>query len=122
MAKPESVFWKEVKKNLKNISFTRLESWASAGVPDLLCYNKNGTFFTVELKVAFSKKLRFSPHQISFHMKHPNNSFVLAKVLVSGAIKLYGGAQVETLSFLGHEEVAELAGSWTKVQEKFSKL
>jgi RecB family endonuclease NucS len=50
--KPESKFWQEVKKNLKDISFTRLESWASSGVPDLLCYNKNGVFFTVELKVA----------------------------------------------------------------------
>jgi hypothetical protein len=40
--KPESKFWQEVKKNITGISFTRLESWASAGVPDLLCYNKNG--------------------------------------------------------------------------------
>jgi hypothetical protein len=28
--KPESKFWLEVKKNIKEISFTRLESWASA--------------------------------------------------------------------------------------------
>jgi hypothetical protein len=32
MAKDESKFWQEVKKNIKQISFTRLESWASAGV------------------------------------------------------------------------------------------
>jgi RecB family endonuclease NucS len=51
MAKPESVFWQQIKKNIKGISFTRLESWASLGVPDLLCYNEKGTFFTVELKV-----------------------------------------------------------------------
>ena len=51
MAKDESKFWQEVKKNLTEISFTRLESWASAGVPDLLCYNKKGKFFTIELKV-----------------------------------------------------------------------
>jgi RecB family endonuclease NucS len=50
--KPESKFWQEVKKNISEISFTRLESWASAGVPDLLCYNKNGKFFTIELKVS----------------------------------------------------------------------
>jgi hypothetical protein len=40
MAKPESVFWQQIKKNIKGISFTRLESWASLGVPDLLCYNE----------------------------------------------------------------------------------
>ena len=39
--RPESKFWHEVKKNITEISFTRLESWASAGLPDLLCYNKN---------------------------------------------------------------------------------
>ena len=44
--KSESKFWLEVKKNITGISFTRLESWASAGVPDLLCYNKNQKFFT----------------------------------------------------------------------------
>jgi hypothetical protein len=57
MAKDESKFWQEVKKNIKQISFTRLESWASAGVPDLLCYNEKGKFFTIELLI-------FSPHQI----------------------------------------------------------
>jgi hypothetical protein len=34
MAKPESVFWQQIKKNIKGISFTRLESWASLGVPE----------------------------------------------------------------------------------------
>jgi len=67
MAKDESKFWQQVKTNIKQISFTRLESWASAGVPDLLCYNEKGKFFTVELKVEKRKKLTFSPHQIAFH-------------------------------------------------------
>ena len=49
--KLESKFWQEVKQNTPGISWTRLESWASAGVPDLLGYNKKGHFFTVELKV-----------------------------------------------------------------------
>jgi len=38
--KLESKFWQEVKQNTPGISWTRLESWASAGVPDLLGYNK----------------------------------------------------------------------------------
>jgi hypothetical protein len=69
MAKPESVFWQQIKKNIKGISFTRLESWASLGVPDLLCYNEKGTFFTVELKVTRSNKISLSPHQIAFHQE-----------------------------------------------------
>jgi len=115
MAKDESKFWQEVKKNIKQISFTRLESWASAGVPDLLCYNENGKFFTIELKVEKRKKLIFSPHQIAFHIRHPHNSFILAKPLGPLAVKLYEGKEIMRL--VNHEPVTPLADSWAKVQE-----
>jgi hypothetical protein len=49
--KPESKFWLEVKKNIKEISFTRLESWASAGVPDLLCCNKKKALGPCDIKL-----------------------------------------------------------------------
>ena len=113
--KPESKFWLEVKKNISGISFTRLESWASAGVPDLLCYNKNGKFFTIELKVTKGEKIKFSPHQISFHMKHPHNTFILKKALGPLSIKLYEGSQIMDL----HNRVpcTAIAEGWTKVQE-----
>ena len=94
MAKDESKFWQEVKKNITQISFTRLESWASAGVPDLLCYNKKGKFFTIELKVEKRKKLTFSPHQIAFHIRHPHNTFILAKALGPCSPKLYEGKDI----------------------------
>jgi hypothetical protein len=115
MAKDESKFWQEVKKNIKQISFTRLESWASAGVPDLLCYNEKGKFFTIELKVEKRKKLIFSPHQIAFHMKHSNNTFILAKALDPLAIKLYEGRYI--LKLVSREPCTPVAESWTKVQE-----
>jgi Holliday junction resolvase len=115
MAKDESKFWQEVKKNIKQISFTRLESWASAGVPDLLCYNEKGKFFTIELKVEKRKKLTFSPHQISFHMKHSSNTFILAKALDPLAIKLYEGRDI--LKLVNREPCTPVAESWTKVQE-----
>jgi Holliday junction resolvase len=115
MAKDESKFWQEVKKNITQISFTRLESWASAGVPDLLCYNKKGKFFTIELKVEKRKKLIFSPHQIAFHIKHPNNTFILAKALDPLSIKLYEGKNI--LRIIEREPVTPVAESWTKVQE-----
>ena len=110
--KNESKFWQEVKKNIKDISFTRLESWASAGVPDLLCYNKKGTFFTIELKVKTSKKTIFSPHQIAFHIRHPNNTFILQKSLGPLAVKLYAGKDVQVL-----DACTPIAEGWTKVQE-----
>lgn len=115
MAKDESKFWQEVKKNIKQISFTRLESWASAGVPDLLCYNEKGKFFTIELKVEKRKKLTFSPHQIAFHIKHPNNTFILAKTLGPCSPKLYAGKDI--LKIINRDPLTPVAESWTMVQE-----
>jgi hypothetical protein len=54
--KPETKFYQEVKQNFKNFHLTRIENISIPGVPDLLCYNKNNTFFTIELKVTKSKK------------------------------------------------------------------
>ena len=113
--KPESKFWQEVKKNIKGISFTRLESWASAGVPDLLCYNKNGKFFTIELKVTKGEFPIFSPHQISFHIKHPKNSFILKKALGPCTIKLYEGSKI--LELHERKPCLHVAESWLKIQE-----
>jgi hypothetical protein len=53
--KPETKFYQEVKQNFKNFHLTRIENISIPGVPDLLCYNKNHTFFTIELKVTKSK-------------------------------------------------------------------
>jgi len=50
-------------------------------MPDLLGYNANGHFFTVELKVTKGKKIKFSPHQIAFHVTHPENTFIIAEAL-----------------------------------------
>jgi len=99
--KPEAKFYKEVKKNFKDFQLTRIENLSVPGVPDLLCYNKNHFFFTLELKVTTSKKVRLSPHQISFHMRHPLNSFILVKSLASSLSYLYEGEQVEHLAACG---------------------
>ena len=95
--KPESKFYAEVKKYFKEFSLIRLENLSVPGTPDLLVYNNSGHFFTIELKVTKSKKIRFSPHQIAFHMRHPNNTFILVKHLVSRDIKLYEGKKIQEL-------------------------
>ena len=99
--KPERKFWLEFKKNTPNITWTRIENISIPGVPDLLGYNKNKHFFTVELKVTKSNKVRLSPHQIAFHVKHPNNTFILVKHLVSRDIKLYEGKDILELDARG---------------------
>ena len=97
MAKNESNFWKYIKQNTPSISWTRLENSSVQGTPDLLGYNKKGHFFTVELKVAKHNKIKLSPHQISFHLRHPNNSFICIKSLVPSCLKLYEGKQIQAL-------------------------
>mgnify|MGYP007073310436 CR=1 FL=1 len=87
--KPESKFWHEVKKKTPNIQWTRLESWASHGLPDLLGYNNLCGFFMVELKVVTKGKPRFSPHQILFHNTRTVRNFILLKTLAPLSVKLY---------------------------------
>ena len=101
MVKNESELWHYLKKKTPNIIWTKIENTSHMGTPDLLGYNKNNTFFTVELKVSKSNKLRFSPHQIAFHIRHSKNSFILAIQLLDQSIKLYEGNQVESLAARG---------------------
>jgi len=101
MAKPETKFWHELKRITPQIRWTRLENTSVFGTPDLLGYNTNQHFFTVELKVTKGVKIRFSPHQIAFHKLHPKNSFILAKHLASCDVKLYEGKSIEELAACG---------------------
>ena len=101
MAKNESKFWQQIKKITPEISWTRIENTSSLGTPDLLGYNNSGTFFTVELKVTTGNKIRFSPHQIAFHVRHPLNTFIMVKHLASSDVKLYEGKVIEQLVACG---------------------
>ena len=68
--KPESKLWKLVKKNTeKDIHWTRIESWAGSGIPDLHGIS-DGIDVWVELKVTQSNHIRLSPFQHSWHFRH----------------------------------------------------
>ena len=99
---PEAKFYKEIKRKLPEFSFVRIENSSLLGTPDLLVYNTSGNFCTVELKVTKGNKLRFSPHQIAFHVKHPTNTFILAKTLgplppKTSPISMYRGSRIREL-------------------------
>ena len=101
--KPESKFWHEVKKYTPQISWTRLENLSSFGTPDLLGYNIYSKFFSVDLKVTMKNKIRLSTHQRAFHIKHPNNTFILIKALTGShkGVKLYEGKKIMELDACG---------------------
>ena len=100
---PEAKFYRYFKKNTPNISYTRIENTIALGTPDVLAYNKNNTFFTIEFKVTKSKKVRFSPHQIAFHVKHPINTFILVQTPDACGLKLYEGLRIRELVACGLE-------------------
>ena len=99
---PEAKFYQQIKRNFKSLSLIRIENSSLLGTPDLLVYNTSGNFCTIELKVTKGNKLRFSPHQIAFHVKHPTNTFILAKTLgpcssKTSPISMYHGSRINEL-------------------------
>ena len=99
---PEAKFYQQIKRNFKQLSLIRIENSSLLGTPDLLVCNTSGNFCTVELKVTKGNKLRFSPHQIAFHVKHPDNTFILTKALgplssKTSPISMYHGSRINEL-------------------------
>ena len=102
----EQKLYKKLKEFTPQIIWNRVENISVVGMPDLLGYNTNGHFFTVELKVTKGKKLKFSPHQIAFHVTHPNNTFIIAETLGPRALnrfQMYRGSSIMELVPAGLE-------------------
>ena len=101
---PEAKLYKKLVKEWREFTFTRLENISILGTPDLLVYNTNRHFFTIELKVTKGNKIKFSPHQIAFHVKHPDNTFILAEALgprATNRFHMYRGSRILELETCG---------------------
>ena len=103
MAKPESRLWHQLRSNLPDVHWTRIESWASQGVPDCNgCYR--GKEFWVELKVSRSNRINLSPFQISWHLAR-NRVNGVTFILISDPdrrlLELYEGSKVRELRDIG---------------------
>ena len=99
---PEAKLYQNVKQNFKQLSLIRIENNSLLGTPDLLVCNTSGHFCTLELKVTKGNRLKFSPHQIAFHVKHPDNTFILAKTLGpcssnTSPISMFRGSRIREL-------------------------
>ena len=98
---PEAKLYQKLKTKTPTIIWTRIENLSIIGCPDLLGYNDSGHFFTVELKVTKKNKLKFSPHQIAFHVAHPHNTFIIAEALGPRLVKLFPGSRIRELVACG---------------------
>jgi len=105
---PEAKFYQQIKKNFKSLSLIRIENSSLLGTPDILVCNTSGNFCTLELKVTKGNKIRFSPHQIAFHKRHPKNTFIMVKALgpctsKTFSISMYRGSKITKLAACGLE-------------------
>jgi len=103
---PEAKLYQKIKRDWNEFSFNRLENSSLLGTPDVLVYNNNRHFFTIELKVTKSSKVRFSPHQIAFHLRHPDNTFIMVQALGpctpnTFPISMYHGSRIRELVACG---------------------
>tara|TARA_R110000868_G_scaffold360057_1_gene622096 strand:- start:283 stop:660 length:378 start_codon:yes stop_codon:yes gene_type:complete len=114
--KPETKFWQKVKKNTPKINWTRLESWASFGVPDLLGYHDSCGFFMVELKIARAPKISFSPHQKLFAMTRTKRNFILIEDTSSRSTKLYESKAIHGLLTDHRETPCAAQDDWDHIQ------
>ena len=118
--KPESKLYQKFKKNTPSILWSRLESWSSFGVPDLLGYNNLCGFFMVELKFTQSNKIKFSPHQILFHTTRNERNFILVEQALRASrssLKLFSSSEINNL-LKGIDKAAPLAVDDYKQIEK----
>ena len=116
--KPESKFWQQVKKNTPKIQWTRLESWSSFGVPDLLGYNDSCGFFMCELKIARGNKIHLSPHQIMFHTTMTRRNFILVKEASSSSVILYESSAIRELQSSLRDAKIAAQDDWSAIQAK----
>ena len=120
--KKETDLYRELKRKIKTISWNRLENRSLLGTPDLLAYSPNEHFFTLELKVTLGDKIRFSPHQVAFHVKHTKNTFILvACTLDRGLVRLYPGSQILELVNSGLK-LEPLAQGWDACRLQLERL
>ena len=102
----EQKLYKKLKESTPQIIWNRIENLSLPGMPDLLGYNNSGRFFTVELKVTKGRKIRFSPHQIAWHVQHPNNTYILVQALGPRAVdryQMFRGSRIMELDACGLE-------------------
>ena len=118
----EQKLYQKLKKATPKIIWNRVENISIVGMPDLLGYNTNCHFFTVELKITSDNKIRFSPHQIAFHIKHPNNTFILAKKPSQGSCKLFPGTCILALDKEGFKNKDACCLSLEDLENFFESL
>tara|TARA_R100000455_G_scaffold9483_1_gene3789 strand:- start:44 stop:469 length:426 start_codon:yes stop_codon:yes gene_type:complete len=124
--KPESKLWQMVKKNLPDVHWTRLESWAMPGVPDVYGI-QDGISVFVELKVTRSNKINLSPFQQNWlynHYLHGGRSFIMLQTLDQRLLRVFPSSILHSPFSINSEPQLKVSytgsaagAAWARVSE-----
>ena len=93
----------------REIETTRLESWATPGVPDVVCCNERGDFTFMELKIVKRNRANLSPHQIAWLSRHAHSNVFVVALDADMVISVYNGGDATALCVDGVSAVPVVA-------------
>ena len=103
--KPETNFWKNLKKYLESGTekylISRIESYSTPGFPDCVVFHKKTGFFTLELKLIHrNNRILISPLQTAWNKWYAGSGapvFILVGGLDGRRVKLFSGSKAQEL-------------------------
>ena len=115
--KPETNFWKNVKKLLANgeehYLVSTIESYATPGFPDCVVFHKDTGFFTLELKIARRNKkgigrVLVSPLQLAWNSIHVISGAPVYTLILDHShrtVKLFSSEKLQELRDMDYDSV-----------------
>ena len=115
--KPETNFWKNLKKLLvdgdEHYLVSRIESYATPGFPDCVMFHKDTGFFTLELKIVRRNKkgigrVLVSPLQLAWNTIHMTSGapvYTLVSDPGRRTVKLFSSAKLQELRDKDYDSV-----------------
>ena len=115
--KPETNFWKNVKKLLANgkehYLVSRIESYATPGFPDCVVFHRDTGFFTLELKIVRRNKkgigkILISPLQLAWNTIHSISGAPVYTLVLDHrhrTVKLFPSAKLQELRDKDYDSV-----------------
>jgi len=115
--KPETNFWKNLKKLLisgkEHYLVSRIESYATPGFPDCVVFHRDTGFFTLELKIVRRNKkgvgkVMISPLQLAWNTIHVISGapvYTLVNDPGHRTVKLFSSAKLQELRDMDYDSV-----------------
>jgi hypothetical protein len=114
---------------LRDWKLTRLETWATPGIPDVLLLDEAGCFHLIELKFTDGNAVSLRPHQVSFLSTHKlGKVWLLVKQQRANQkgyrLYLYGGDSAVNVAMdglrTGARCIVDSPVDWEKLFEEIS--